>query len=245
MRLYTTTLVLLLTFFSATSFSFAAKVKLEVRNAYDKSICFNAKLRIKYEGVGLTKIAKLEKDGTFKFKVRNSVMVSAISEDKRYFGQVLSLNREDNGTTKVVYLYPTREHDKTLLKEDGCEITKEKPLAMLEKESEELKSVDQDNFPDQEAIFPGGTSDMKNYLGNNIRYPQMSMELGDQAKVYVEFIVNKDGSITCVQSKNKVPLHIMAESLRVIRKMPNWEPATVNGLAVRARCRIPINFKLE
>ena len=240
MRLYLTTLFILLL-----NPLFAAKVTIEVRNAYDGSAVFNASLKIHYETSGMSKTARLDDDGTFKFKVRDPVTVKANVEDDRYFGQALYLTRDKNGTNQVVYIYPTRKHDKVLLEEDGCKITNKKSLATLEKESEELNSIKEEDTPDSEAIFPGGTNEMKLYLSTSIRYPQLSMELGDQAKVYIEFIVNKDGSISCVQSKNDVPAHIEAESLRVIRNMPAWKPAKAEGETVRARCRIPINFKLE
>lgn len=101
------------------------------------------------------------------------------------------------------------------------------------------------DFPDIEAKFPGGPDRMKRYLAKNIRYPETAMELGDQGKVYVEFVVEKDGSLSNVHVVRGVSKEIDKESVRVISNMPNWKPAINNNEYVRARCRVPINFILQ
>lgn len=101
------------------------------------------------------------------------------------------------------------------------------------------------DYPDQEAVFPGGMAAMKKFLADNVKYPEVSMEMGDQGKVFVEFVVDKDGSITQVKVLRGVSREIDAEARRVVRTMPNWAPGEANGEPVRTRCRIPINFTLQ
>jgi hypothetical protein len=238
-------LIITLFLFALSTASFAGKVTIEVRSAYDGSLITDAELNIYYESIRISKSAKIDKNATFKFKIRTPVTITPRTKDDRYFGQALYLTRKNNGTKQVVYLYPTRKYDIRLLEEDGCTIKEKKTLSAIEKESEEIKLNDNEDTPQEDAVFPRGTQEMKLYLMNTIRYPQFSMDLGEEAKVYVEFIVEKDGDITCAQTVNKVPLHIMSESLRVIRSMPNWKAATHKGEVVRARCRIPINFELQ
>ncbi|HLW29633.1 MAG TPA: energy transducer TonB [Brumimicrobium sp.] len=100
-------------------------------------------------------------------------------------------------------------------------------------------------YPEKEAGFPGGTAAMQKFLAENIKYPEIAMELGDQGRVFIEFVVNKDGSIEQVKILRGVSKEIDIEARRVVRKMPKWEPAQSNGEPVRARCRIPINFILQ
>ncbi|HZH86964.1 MAG TPA: TonB family protein [Brumimicrobium sp.] len=100
-------------------------------------------------------------------------------------------------------------------------------------------------YPEKEAGFPGGTAAMHKFLAENIKYPEVAMELGDAGRVFVEFVVNKDGSIEQVKILRGVSKEIDVEARRVVRKMPRWEPAQSNGEPVRARCRIPINFILQ
>ncbi len=85
---------------------------------------------------------------------------------------------------------------------------------------------------------------MKRYIGNNIVYPEISMELGDFGRIFVEFVVNKDGSIEQVKVLRGVSSELDAEAIRVVENMPNWIPAIYKGEIVRARCRLPINFEL-
>lgn len=101
------------------------------------------------------------------------------------------------------------------------------------------------DYPDQEATFPGGAAAMKKFLADHIKYPEIAMELGDQGRVFIEFVVNKDGSIEQVKVIRGVSKEINIEAQRVVRSMPRWKPAESGGESVRARCRIPINFILQ
>lgn len=98
------------------------------------------------------------------------------------------------------------------------------------------------DYPDVEAQFPGGAAAMKQYLAENIQYPEMAIEMGDQGKVFVEFVVNADGSLQNVKILKGVSNEIDREAKRVVKSMPKWTPAEQKGEAVRARCRIPISF---
>lgn len=86
---------------------------------------------------------------------------------------------------------------------------------------------------------------MSKYLANNIKYPEIAMELGDQGRVFVEFVIEKDGSISNVRVLRGVSNEIDAESVRVVSNMKNWTPAIYKRKYVRARARIPINYILE
>lgn len=101
------------------------------------------------------------------------------------------------------------------------------------------------DFPDIEAEYPGGSDEMVKYLANNIRYPEIAMELGDQGRVFVEFIIEKDGSISNVTILRGVSREIDAESVRVVANMKSWTPAIYKRKYVRARARMPINYILE
>ncbi|MBW7867440.1 MAG: TonB family protein [Brumimicrobium sp.] len=97
-------------------------------------------------------------------------------------------------------------------------------------------------YPDLEAEFPGGLVAMKKFMGEETKYPEYSQTVGDQGKVFVEFVVNTDGSIEQIKVIRGVSKELDAEAMRVVRKMPKWKPAQVNGENVRTRCRIPFNF---
>ncbi len=100
-------------------------------------------------------------------------------------------------------------------------------------------------FPDKHSQFPGGPDKLSRYINSHVNYPEVAQQKGVQGKVYVAFIVEKDGSISNVEIVRGVSASINQEAMRVIRSMPKWNPALKDGLIVRSRARVPINFKLE
>lgn len=224
----------------------AAKVTIEVRSAYDETTFKDAQIKVYTEGGDFLNRFFTNDKGQAEIKVRKPVEIKVESRNHRFYGGKVYVSRNDRRDIKVVYLYPSLDHEERLLKENGCTIAKKKTLKELEEtEDKDEKEVGKSGSLNGEAEFPGGDNEMKRFLGRNIQYPLESMERGEQAKIYVQFIVNKDGKITCAQAVNEAPTLITAESLRVIRKMPNWEPAKADGETVRARCRVPINFVLQ
>ncbi len=99
-------------------------------------------------------------------------------------------------------------------------------------------------FPDVEAEFKGGAQAMMKFIEENILYPPKSIEMNEQGKVYLSFIVELDGSISNVAVERGVSKDIDAEAKRVVRAMPKWTPGEAKGKKCRTRCRLPINFQL-
>jgi protein TonB len=94
--------------------------------------------------------------------------------------------------------------------------------------------------------FPGGMAEMYSFLGEEIKYPQMAQDNNIQGKVYVQFVVEKDGSITDVTVIKGVHASTLdKEAVRVVSEMPNWKPGKQRGKAVRVRYTIPINFTIN
>ena len=101
------------------------------------------------------------------------------------------------------------------------------------------------DFPDVPAEFPGGEKAMMAFISSNMQYPQEAMEMGEQGRVFVEFIVEKDGSLTGIKVLRGVSTSLDREAKRVIRLMPKWKPAEAKGKAMRSRNRLPISFRLD
>lgn len=101
------------------------------------------------------------------------------------------------------------------------------------------------DFPDVEAQFPGGAAEMQKWIGQNVQYPQTSIEMNEQGRVYLSFVVEPDGSITNVTVERGVSSDLDKEAKRVVRAMPHWTPGEAGGKKVRTRCRLPIIFTLE
>lgn len=100
-------------------------------------------------------------------------------------------------------------------------------------------------FPDVEASFVGGKEALLKWLKENTRYPEESFQKGEQGRVYLEAIVEFDGTIRQPRVLRGVSSSIDAEAIRLVKSMPNWLPAETGGKRIRSKIRIPIEFKLE
>lgn len=93
--------------------------------------------------------------------------------------------------------------------------------------------------------YPGGTDEMMKFLQKEIKYPKEAQEQGIQGRVIVQFVVNKDGSISGDSIVRSVDTRLDAEALRVVRSMPNWKPGKQRGKEVRMRYTLPVTFRLD
>ncbi len=93
--------------------------------------------------------------------------------------------------------------------------------------------------------FPGGEPALFAFLSKNLEYPRLAKEINLTGTVYVEFIVWKDGSIRNVKIIRGPGSGIGEEVIRVINKMPNWEPGMQGGKKVNVNFRMPVSFKLR
>ena len=98
---------------------------------------------------------------------------------------------------------------------------------------------------EEKPTFPGGEAEFYKYLGKNVKYPQMEAEQGIEGRVFVEFVVDKDGSITEVRTVRGVSAGLDKEATRVMKASPKWSPGKQNGRPVKVRYVIPINFDLR
>ena len=106
------------------------------------------------------------------------------------------------------------------------------------------------DFPDVEATWNaiGGenpTVGMQRWIGENVQYPQTAIEMNEQGRVYLSFVVEVDGSISNIEIERGVSSDLDREAKRLLRQMPKWIPGEAKGHKVRTRCRLPINFTLN
>ena len=93
--------------------------------------------------------------------------------------------------------------------------------------------------------FPGGQQALFDYLSANVQYPKIARENGIQGRSIVQFVVNKDGSISDVEIvRSGGDPSLDREAIRVIRSMPNWIPGRQGGKLIRVKYTVPVNFRL-
>lgn len=110
------------------------------------------------------------------------------------------------------------------------------------KHEEENKVFD---IVEQQPLFPGGPAALMKYLSENTKYPVVAQENGVQGRVTVQFVVEKDGSISDVHVLRGVDPSLDKEAVRVVKSMPRWTPGKQNGITVRVNYRVPVLFRLE
>lgn len=163
--------------------------------------------------------------------------------------------------------------------EDGSITINGKVVKKILLQGQEVYDDDDDDpvfeVTEEPAQYPGGQAALMQFLAQNIRYPKISAENGVQGRVLVQFVVEKDGSLSnfavvkksgdtitknaqsgitvnalgSATEESKVPQEafdaLNAEAVRVLREMPKWIPAKQRGQEVRMRYTLPITFRLQ
>ncbi len=135
--------------------------------------------------------------------------------------------------------------------DDDIEIDVE---ADQETEVEEYIPIEEEDEEEETQIFtvvesmpgfPGGEAARIRYLNENIKYPQMARESGIQGRVFVTFVVERNGAVTDVRVLRGIGGGCDEEAVRVIKNMPKWNAGKQRGKPVRVQFNMPILFKLN
>jgi len=98
---------------------------------------------------------------------------------------------------------------------------------------------------EQNPEFPGGTSEMYKYINSKIKYPPAAQRANISGRVFVKFVVEKDGSIGKIEILKGIGFGCDEEAERVIKDMPKWNPGRQNGKNVRVFFTMPVFYQLE
>jgi protein TonB len=93
--------------------------------------------------------------------------------------------------------------------------------------------------------FPGGYNAIPSYISKNIVYPEKAKKEKIEGRVFVNFIVEKDGKVSDVKVLRGIGGGCDEEAMRVVREMPDWTPGMQDGQAVRVSYNVPIVFALD
>ena len=93
--------------------------------------------------------------------------------------------------------------------------------------------------------FPGGDAARKKYLAKNLKYPAQAVEDGIEGTVYVNFVVKMNGSLADIKILHGIGGGCNEEALRVVKKMPAWNPGYQNGRNVPVRYTLKVDFKIR
>ena len=93
-------------------------------------------------------------------------------------------------------------------------------------------------------IFPGGQEALLKYISENIKYPAIARENGITGKVFLRFVVDKEGYVGNVEVLRGVGGGCTEEAKRVIKSLPRFKPGKQNGRPVPVYYNVPVNFNL-
>jgi len=135
--------------------------------------------------------------------------------------------------------------------EDEVEIEEELEIEDTESDEDEIIEIEEED--DEEFFmvvenmpeFPGGDLGLMKYIQKNVRYPAIAKEYNITGKVYISFIVDKQGSVTNVKVVRGVDKNLDEEAVRVVKSLPKYKPGKQRGKPVRVMFTIPINFTLN
>jgi protein TonB len=97
---------------------------------------------------------------------------------------------------------------------------------------------------EQMPEFPGGETALIKYIADHIKYPVSAQEMGIQGKVYITFVVDKNGDVTNATITRGIDPELDKEALRVINSLPKWTPGKQRGQPVKVSYTVPINFTI-
>jgi periplasmic protein TonB len=125
---------------------------------------------------------------------------------------------------------------------DIRQVKVEIPIVHVEEEKEDPNQVF--IVVEEPAAPVGGMPAFYEYVSKKLKYPAQARRMGIEGKVFVEFVIEKDGTITDVKFIKGIGAGCDEEAVRVVQGAPKWKPGKQRGKPVRQRMVLPINFKL-
>jgi periplasmic protein TonB len=149
--------------------------------------------------------------------------------------QLIAVPDEEEIEEEIKFIFDVEVTEDTKVEEyKPVEIPKQE-----EEESEEIFLVVEEN-----AQPKGGIGDFYKYVSENVKYPAQARRLRVEGRVFVEFIVGKDGKIFNAYTVKGIGAGCDEEAVRIIMSAPAWNPAKQRGKPVKQRMVLPITFKL-
>ncbi len=150
-----------------------------------------------------------------------TTLIEIVEDDVIVEDDILVSTEADQSTEVDVYVAPIETGEQIVQEEEIFTIVEEQPG------------------------FPGGEEARIKFIAQNTKYPQIAKENGIEGKVFVTFVVEKDGSIANIKLLRDIGGGCGEEAIRVVKSMPKWIPGKQRGQAVRVQFNMPISFVLQ
>lgn len=205
----------------------------------------------------------------FNIGLTTSLLLAVMAFEYRKYDDtgVKDLNKNMNQTEEILEVPPTdqppppppkiqqpqivevpdeEEIEEEIKVEFDVEVTEDTKVAEITMVVEEPKEdVDEIfNIVEETATPKGGMQAFYDYVGKKLKYPAQARRMGTEGKVFVQFVINRDGTISDVVAIKGIGAGCDEEAVRIIQSSPAWAPGKQRGKPVKQRMVLPITFKL-
>ncbi|WP_256010901.1 energy transducer TonB [Desertivirga xinjiangensis] len=195
---------------------------------------------------------------SLKFERQNDRIIATYWTKETYFRPSLRQQYSGNiqyemiidGDGKIVSLrdidvkdeiIQTIEPDSTDVLEPAASVEVSAPAVEVSAENKVYEASALDVKPE----FTGGQKELIKYVSNNIKYPLAARQANIQGKVYISFVIDKDGSVKDAKVRQGIGAGCDEEALRIVKNSPKWKPGVLNGSPVRTNMVLPITFQVS
>ena len=145
---------------------------------------------------------------------------------------------------KVNEFKPYEDYERNMKNDSIVEYTPiENPEIAKEVEDNSIREIG--DIPEKPYFGIGGDLEFRAWIAKNLIYPSVPLENGVQGRVYLKFVVEKDGSLSNVTVIRSVDPDLSQEAIRVVSLSPKWNPGKQNGKPVRVNFTFPIIFAIR
>lgn len=100
------------------------------------------------------------------------------------------------------------------------------------------------SLADEQPNYPGGMAGFFKYIQTNLQYPEAAKAKGIEGRIFVEYVIEKDGSISGAKILKGLNAECDKEAIRLVMNAEKWVPGKIDGKVVRVKMALPLNFKL-
>jgi protein TonB len=121
----------------------------------------------------------------------------------------------------------------------------DRPHGEIDPDVDPNKPLETFQITEQPYFGTGGDNEFRNWVSNSIIYPQLPLENGIQGKVFLQFVVEKDGSLSSIKVIRAADPELGQEAIRVLKSSPKWNPGKQQGNPVRVNFNFMITFSIK
>jgi protein TonB len=194
----------------------------------------------------------------FEYKQRDETDLDNLARNQNAFEEVLEVPPTEQPPPpppkiqqpQIIEVPDEQEIEEEIEINMDNEITEETKVEVIAIQPQEVETEDPNEIflvVEESAAPVGGISAFYEYVGKKMqgKYPAQARRMGIEGKVFVEFVINKDGSIVDVRAMKGIGAGCDELAVKVVQEAPKWKPGKQRGKPVRQKMVLPITFKLN